>query len=52
MRSKILLLSLLVSGCAGLNDGATIGNIQKNHEPLTDVPLPRVMHEDVRREYR
>ncbi len=52
MRSKILLLSLLIGGCAGFNEGTTIGNIQQNHEPLADVPLPRVMHEDVRREYR
>ncbi|MDO3720946.1 tetratricopeptide repeat protein [Marinobacter sp. chi1] len=52
MRSKVLLLSLLVGGCASFNDGTTIGKLQKDYEPLADIPLPRVMHEDVREEYR
>ncbi|WP_166263271.1 tetratricopeptide repeat protein [Marinobacter caseinilyticus] len=52
MRSNILVLALLLSGCAGFDDGKTIGRIQDSHQPLADIPLPRVMHEDVRREYR
>ncbi|MBW0147524.1 tetratricopeptide repeat protein [Marinobacter arenosus] len=52
MRSRILLLTLFIGGCANFDGGPTIGRIQENHQPMADIPLPRVMHEDVRREYR
>ncbi|MBE0486584.1 tetratricopeptide repeat protein [Marinobacter sp.] len=51
-RSSLLLLGIMISGCASFQNPATIASLQKQVQPLDDVPLPRVMHEDVRREYR
>ncbi|WP_036132436.1 tetratricopeptide repeat protein [Marinobacter nitratireducens] len=51
-RSSLLLLSIMVSGCASFQNPTTIAGLQKQQEPLEDLPLPRVMHEDVRREYQ
>ncbi|WP_029654843.1 tetratricopeptide repeat protein [Marinobacter daepoensis] len=51
-RSSLLLFGVLVSGCGAFQGPSTIAGLQKDRSPLEDVPLPRVMHEDVRREYQ
>ncbi|MDX1456135.1 MAG: tetratricopeptide repeat protein [Marinobacter sp.] len=51
MRYSVLMLAVVLGGCSSLND-TTIGRLQNPGDELTDLPLPRVMHADVRDEYR
>ncbi|SFL83385.1 tetratricopeptide repeat protein [Marinobacter zhejiangensis] len=56
MRSNTLVTTLLVAsvlgGCSAFNNSTTIARLQDQGEDLTDLPLPQVMHADVREEYR
>jgi outer membrane protein assembly factor BamD (BamD/ComL family) len=48
----IALMLLQPIGCSTMNQNTTIGELSTNDAPLTDIPLPRVSHKDVRNEYR
>ncbi|WP_168188065.1 tetratricopeptide repeat protein [Hahella sp. CCB-MM4] len=53
MRYSILALFVVLSGCGLMQQETTIGKLQQNNDvALKDIPLPRVGHEEVRREYR
>jgi len=43
---------LLLAGCGLVPQSTTIGKLDSDDMPLSDVPLPRVSHKDVRDEYR
>jgi tetratricopeptide (TPR) repeat protein len=52
LRNTPVVLILLLNGCGMMNQNTTIGQLDADDTELTDVPLPRVSHEDVRNEYR
>ncbi|MBD3657942.1 MULTISPECIES: tetratricopeptide repeat protein [Marinobacter] len=52
MRYSVVMLALVIGGCGTFDGGKTIGRLQERNQELTDIPLPRVMHADVREEYR
>ena len=52
LRNAPVALILLLSGCGVMNQNTTIGQLDADDALLTDVPLPRVSHKDVRNEYR
>jgi tetratricopeptide (TPR) repeat protein len=43
---------LFLAGCGLVPQNTTIGKLNSDDVPLSDVPLPRVSHKDVRDEYR
>lgn len=47
-----VMLVLLLAGCSLMNRNQTIGQLSHDRAALSDVPLPKVTHEDVRDEYR
>ena len=51
-KSSVLLFGVMVGGCASFQNPTTIAGLQNGDRPLQDLPLPHVMHEDVRRDYR
>jgi TolA-binding protein len=53
LRKTVIALVVILPGCGGvMTQHATIGQLSNDREPLTDVPLPEVSHQDVRNEYR
>jgi TolA-binding protein len=53
LRKTVIALVVILPGCGGLTtQHATIGQLSNDRAPLTDVPLPKVSHQDVRNEYR
>lgn len=53
MLRKILIVSVVVlGGCGHMTQKHTIGQLNTEEGPLSDVPLPRVSHKDVRDDYR
>ena len=52
LRKSVVVILLLVSGCSMMSRNTTIAKLDSDDIPLTDIPLPRVSHKDVRDEYR
>ena len=52
LRKAFILPMLVLSGCGLMPQSTTIGELSTDDASLTDVPLPRVSHKDVRDEYR
>ena len=53
LRKTVIALVVILPGCGGvMTQHATIGQLSNDKAPLTDVPLPKVSHQDVRNEYR
>ncbi|WP_026180443.1 tetratricopeptide repeat protein [Hahella ganghwensis] len=52
MRYSFIAMVILLSGCNLMSQSPTIGKLQSKKTELTDIPLPRVGHEEVREEYR
>jgi tetratricopeptide (TPR) repeat protein len=52
LRKAFILPMLVLSGCGLMPQATTIGELSTDDASLTDVPLPRVSHKDVRDEYR
>jgi tetratricopeptide (TPR) repeat protein len=52
LRRSLATCLMLLSGCSVMDRGATIGELDADVALHTDIPLPRVSHEDVRTEYR
>ena len=52
LRRTPIVLLMLLSGCGLMNQNTTIGELGTDEAPLSDIPLPRVSHDDVREEYR
>jgi tetratricopeptide (TPR) repeat protein len=51
-RNTLIALVLLLTGCGLMTQNTTIGQLSNEKAPLTDVPLPKVSHKDVRDEYQ
>jgi len=51
-RKTLLALTLMLAGCGMISRNTTIDQLGTDREPLSDIPLPRVSHKDVRDEYR
>ena len=43
---------LVLGGCSLMSNDTTIARLSKDDSPLTDIPLPKVSHKDVRDDYR
>lgn len=52
LRSMLIIMLMLLSGCSTMSDETTIGKLDGRDTHLTDIPLPQVSHKDVRDEYR
>ena len=52
LRKSLIVIVFLLAGCTLMSRNTTIGQLSTDKEQLTDVPLPRVSHKDVRDEYR
>ena len=52
LRKSWFLVLCVLAGCSLTSHKTTIGQLSTDTEQLTDVPLPRVSHKDVRDEYR
>jgi len=52
LRNSVIAIFLLLSGCSLMSRTTTIDDLSVDKTPLTDIPLPRVSHKDVRDEYR
>ena len=52
LRKSLILIVSLLAGCTLTSRNTTIGQLSTDKEQLSDVPLPRVSHQDVRNEYR
>jgi len=52
LRKPLLIILSLLAGCTLMSSNTTIEQLSTDKEQLTDIPLPRVSHKDVRDEYR
>jgi tetratricopeptide (TPR) repeat protein len=52
LRKMAIAMMMLLSGCGVATHHIIIEQLDTGSAPLTDVPLPRVSHKDVRDEYR
>jgi tetratricopeptide (TPR) repeat protein len=52
LRNLLVIMILLLSGCSHMSRNSTIAELNRDDAPLTDIPLPKVSHKEVRDEYR